>query len=85
MGVWDLDGICSQPEYRRMGGVRALFDEIGKNAVENDITIGFTLYLASLQFIMAMKQVLQVVVTHLTEHFTLGVTKINHLLTGIKS
>ncbi len=36
-----LDGICSQPEYRRMGGVRALFDEIGKNAVENDITIGF--------------------------------------------
>lgn len=36
-----LDGICSQPEYRRMGGVRALFDEIGKNAVENDITVGF--------------------------------------------
>ena len=36
-----LDGICSQPEYRRMGGVRALFDEIEKTAVENDITIGF--------------------------------------------
>ncbi len=36
-----LDGICSQPEYRRMGGVRALFDEIGKTAVKNDITIGF--------------------------------------------
>ena len=24
-----LDGICSQPECRRMGGVRAMFDEIG--------------------------------------------------------
>ena len=36
-----LDGICSQPEHRRRGGVRALFDEIGKTAVENDITVGF--------------------------------------------
>lgn len=36
-----IDGICSQPEYRRMGGVRALFDEIGKTAIENDVTIGF--------------------------------------------
>lgn len=36
-----LDGICSQPECRRMGGVRAIFDEIGKTAVENDIMVGF--------------------------------------------
>ena len=39
INILHLDGICSQPEYRRMGGVRALFDEIGKNAVKNDITI----------------------------------------------
>lgn len=36
-----LDGICSQPEHRRIGGVKALFDEVGKTAVENDITVGF--------------------------------------------
>lgn len=36
-----LDGICSQPEYRRMGGVRALFDEVGRSAIENDVTVGF--------------------------------------------
>ena len=36
-----LSGICSQPEYRRMGGVRAIFDEIGRTAVENDIVAGF--------------------------------------------
>ena len=36
-----LDGICSQPEHRRMGGVRAIFDEIGRAAVENDVTVGF--------------------------------------------
>ena len=36
-----LSGICSQPECRRMGGVRALFDEVGRIAVENDITAGF--------------------------------------------
>ncbi len=36
-----LDGICSQPEYRREGGVRAMFDEIGKNAVKNNIEVGF--------------------------------------------
>lgn len=36
-----LDGICSQPEHRRTGGVKALFDEVGKTAVENDITVGF--------------------------------------------
>lgn len=36
-----FDGICSQPEHRRMGGVRAIFDEVNKTAVENDITVGF--------------------------------------------
>lgn len=36
-----IDGICSQPEHRRTGGVKALFDEVGKTAVENDITVGF--------------------------------------------
>ena len=36
-----LSGICSQPEYRRMGGVRALFDEVSKTAIENDIVAGF--------------------------------------------
>ncbi len=33
-------GICSLPEARRMGGVRAIFDEIEKTALENDWTIG---------------------------------------------
>ena len=36
-----LSGICSQPEHRRMGGVRAIFDEVGRTAVENDIVAGF--------------------------------------------
>lgn len=36
-----LSGICSQPEYRRMGGIRAIFDEVGRTAVEKDITAGF--------------------------------------------
>jgi len=36
-----LSGICSQPEYRRMGGVRAIFDEVGRTAVEKDIVAGF--------------------------------------------
>ena len=36
-----LSGICSQPEYRRMGGIRAILDEVGKTAVENDIVAGF--------------------------------------------
>ena len=36
-----LSGICSQPEFRRMGGVRALFDEVGRTAIENDIVAGF--------------------------------------------
>ena len=36
-----LSGICSQPECRRMGGVRAIFDEVGRTAVENDVVAGF--------------------------------------------
>ncbi len=36
-----LSGICSQPEYRRMGGVRAIFDEMGRTAIEKDIVAGF--------------------------------------------
>lgn len=36
-----LSGVCSQPEYRGMGAVRAIFDEVGKNAVKHDITAGF--------------------------------------------
>ena len=36
-----LSGICSQPEYRRNGGVRALFDEVGKTAAEKGIVAGF--------------------------------------------
>ncbi len=36
-----LSGVCSQPECRGMGAVRAIFDEVGKTAVENDITAGF--------------------------------------------
>lgn len=36
-----LSGVCSQPEYRGMGAVRAIFYEVGRNAVENDITAGF--------------------------------------------
>lgn len=36
-----LSGICSQPECRRMGGVRAIFDEVGRTAVKNGIVAGF--------------------------------------------
>lgn len=36
-----LSGVCSQPECRRMGGVREIFNEVGRTAVENDITVGF--------------------------------------------
>ncbi len=36
-----LSGVCSQPEYRGMGAVRAIFDEVGRTAVKNDITAGF--------------------------------------------
>lgn len=36
-----LDGICTKPEYRRKGVVRAIFDEVGKIALEKDVTVGF--------------------------------------------
>ena len=34
-------GVCSQPEFRRLGGVREIFKKIGETAVENDWTLGF--------------------------------------------
>lgn len=34
-------GVCSMPEYRRMGGVREIFNKIGETAIENDWTLGF--------------------------------------------
>ena len=36
-----LSGVCSLPESRGMGAVRAIFDEVGRTAVENDVTAGF--------------------------------------------
>ncbi len=36
-----LSGVCSKPEFRGMGSIRAIFDEVGRTAVENDITAGF--------------------------------------------
>lgn len=36
-----LSGVCSQPEYRGMGAVRAIFDEVSKIAAEKDVTAGF--------------------------------------------
>lgn len=36
-----ISGVCSQPEYRGMGAVRAIFDDVGRTAVKNDITVGF--------------------------------------------
>ncbi|MBQ8783135.1 MAG: GNAT family N-acetyltransferase [Clostridia bacterium] len=36
-----LSGVCSQPEFRGMGAVRAIFDEIGKIAVKSDVVAGF--------------------------------------------
>ncbi len=36
-----LSGVCSLPEARGKGAVRAIFDEVGKTAVENDVVAGF--------------------------------------------
>lgn len=36
-----VSGVCCQPEYRRAGAVRKIFDKIGEIAVENDWTLGF--------------------------------------------
>lgn len=36
-----LSGVCSRPECRGTGAVRAIFDEVGRTAVKNDVTVGF--------------------------------------------
>lgn len=36
-----FSGICSQPEYRSLGAVRAMFDKIGRISLEKDIVAGF--------------------------------------------
>ncbi len=36
-----VSGVCSLPEYRRMGGIREIFKKIGETALENDWTFGF--------------------------------------------
>ena len=36
-----IEGVCSQPEHRRSGGVREIFKKIGETAVENDLVFGF--------------------------------------------
>lgn len=36
-----VSGVCSIPEYRRMGGVRAIFDAIGNKAFEYNHILGF--------------------------------------------
>lgn len=36
-----IGGVCSLPESRRMGAVRAIFDEVGKTAQENGWSMGF--------------------------------------------
>ncbi|MBR6530977.1 MAG: GNAT family N-acetyltransferase [Clostridia bacterium] len=34
-------GVCSLPECRRQGGVRKIFEEVGRTAIEKDWTFGF--------------------------------------------
>lgn len=41
LGSVVVSGVCSQPEYRRMGGIREIFDKIGETALENNWTMGF--------------------------------------------
>ena len=36
-----VSGVCSQPEYRRMGGIREIMKKIGETALENDWAMGF--------------------------------------------
>ncbi len=36
-----VDGVCSQPEHRRSGGIRKIFRKIGETAVENGWVLGF--------------------------------------------
>lgn len=37
----EVDGVCSQPEFRRMGGVRAVFDKISELAEKKGWVLGF--------------------------------------------
>lgn len=41
LGTIVVSGVCSQPECRRMGGIREIFNKIGKTAIENDWVLGF--------------------------------------------
>lgn len=41
LGAVVASGVCSQPEYRRMGGIREIFDKIGETAEENNWAVGF--------------------------------------------
>lgn len=37
----EVDGVCSQPEFRRTGGVRAVFDKVAELAEEKGWVLGF--------------------------------------------
>lgn len=41
LGTVVVEGVCSQPEYRRMGGIREVFKKIGETAAEKDWVLGF--------------------------------------------
>ncbi len=41
LGTVVVEGVCSMPEYRRMGGIREVFKKIGETAIENDWVLGF--------------------------------------------
>ncbi len=41
LGTVVVEGVCSQPECRRMGGVREVFKKIGETAIEKDWVLGF--------------------------------------------
>lgn len=41
LGAVIASGVCSQPEYRRMGGIRAIFEKIEETAEENNWKVGF--------------------------------------------
>lgn len=36
-----VEGVCSMPEYRRMGGIHEIMKKIGETAIENDWVFGF--------------------------------------------
>lgn len=41
LGAVVVEGVCSQPEYRRMGGIREIFKKIGETAAEEGWVLGF--------------------------------------------